>query len=102
MQQLRTPESRCLKVVSQVYVPYDILGVLFNSQRSKRKALLWYVVVTDLSQVFIIVAICVWLIHVKEIEHQSLIIQDLLVKTACYSEPDAAALQQPFSLASAF
>lgn len=34
---------------------------------------------------------CVWLIHVKEIEHQSLIIKDLLVKTECYNEPDAAA-----------
>lgn len=44
---------------------------------------------------------CVWLIHVKEIEHQSLIIKDLLVKTECYNEPDAAAaaLKQPFLLA---
>lgn len=43
---------------------------------------------------------CVWLIHVKEIEDQSLIIKDLLVKTECYNEPDAAATsKQPFSLA---
>lgn len=35
----------------------------------------------------------------KEIEHQSLIIKDLLVKTERYNEPDAAALKQPFSLA---
>lgn len=35
----------------------------------------------------------------KEIEYQSLIIKDLLVKTECYNEPDAAALKQPFSLA---
>lgn len=36
----------------------------------------------------------------KEIECQSLIIKDLLVKTECYNEPDAAAaLKQPFSLA---
>lgn len=80
-------------------VPYKRLGVLFNSQRSERKAFPGCVVVTNLSQVFLIVAICVWLIHVKEIEHQSLIIKDLLVKTECYNEPDAAALKQPFSLA---
>lgn len=80
-------------------VPYKILGVLFNSQRSERKAFPWYVVVTNLSQIFLIVVICIWLIHVKEIEHQSLIIKDLLVKTERYNEPDAAALKQPFSLA---
>lgn len=56
------------------------------------------VVVTHLSQVFIIVAICVWLIH-EGIEHQSLIIKNLLVTKECYNEPDAAALKQPFSLA---
>lgn len=55
--------------------------------------------VTNLSQVLVIVAICVWLIYVKETEHQSLIIKDLLVKTECYNEPDAAASKQPFSLA---
>lgn len=81
-------------------VPYKILVVLFNSQRSEKKAFPWYVVVTNVSQVFLIVAVCVWLIHVKEIEHQSLIIKDLLVKTECYNEPDAAAAwKQPFSLA---
>lgn len=57
------------------------------------------VVTTHLSQVFIIVAICVWLIHVKGIEHQSLIIKNLLITKECYNEPDAAALKQPFSLA---
>lgn len=41
----------------------------------------------------------VWLIHVKGIEHQNLIIKDILVKTVNYNEPDAAALKQPFSLA---
>lgn len=81
---------------SNVYVPYKILGVLFNSLRSKRKAFPWCVVVTNLFQVFVIVEICVWLIHVKEIEHQSLIIKDLLVKTECYNEPDAVALKKPF------
>ena len=35
----------------------------------------------------------------KEIEHQSLIIKYLLVKTECYNEPDAVALKKPFSLA---
>ena len=35
----------------------------------------------------------------KEIEYQNLIIKDLLVKTKCCNEPDAAALKQPFSLA---
>lgn len=34
----------------------------------------------------------------KEIE-QDLIIKDLLVKTKCCNEPDAAALKQPFALA---
>lgn len=33
------------------------------------------------------------------IEHQSLIIKNLLVTKECYNEPDAAALKQPFSLA---
>lgn len=55
--------------------------------------------VSNFSQVFIIVAVCVWLILVKQVEHQNLIIKDLLVKTKCYNEPDAAALKQPFSLA---
>lgn len=55
--------------------------------------------ISNLSQVFISVALCVWLIYLKEIEHQNLIIKDLLVKTECYNEPDAAALKQPFSLA---
>lgn len=77
----------------------EILRVLFNSQRNERRAFPWYVVVTNLSQVFLIVARGVWLIHVKEIEHQSLIIKNLLVKTECYYEPDAAALKQPFLLA---
>lgn len=45
--------------VFQMCVPYKILGVLFNSQRSEGKAFPWYVVVIDLSQVFLIVAICV-------------------------------------------
>lgn len=49
-----------------------------------------YVVKTNLSQAFIIIAIYIWLIHAKEIEHRSLIIKDLLVKTKCYNEPDAA------------
>lgn len=35
----------------------------------------------------------------KEIEHQNLIIKDLLVKAKCCNEPDAAALKQLFSLA---
>lgn len=58
-----------------------------------------YIVKTNLSQVFMIVAVCIWPTHVKKIEHQSPIIKDLLVKTKCYNEPDAAALKQPFSLA---
>lgn len=102
MQNLHIPEARCLGVVFPMCVPYKILVVLFNSQRSEKKAFPWYVVVTNVSQVFLIVTVCVWLIHVKEIEHQSLIIKDLLVKTECYNEPDvaaAAASKQPFSLA---
>jgi hypothetical protein len=35
----------------------------------------------------------------KEIEYQTLIIKDLLVKTKCYNEADATVLKQPFSLA---
>lgn len=35
----------------------------------------------------------------KEIEHQDLIIKDLLVQTKCCNEPDAAALKDPFALA---
>lgn len=58
-----------------------------------RGRLFYDVVVTSLSQVFIIVVICVWLIPVKEIEHQSFNTQDLLVKTECCNEPDAAALK---------
>lgn len=84
-------------VVFQVCVLY-ILRILLNSQRIKREAFPRYIV-SNLSQVFIIVAVCVWLIHMKEIEHQNLIIKDLLVKTECYNEPDATALKQPFSLA---
>lgn len=55
--------------------------------------------VSNLCQVSVIVAVCVWLICVKEIEPQDLIIKDLLVKTKCCNEPDAAALKQPFALA---
>lgn len=68
------------------------LGLSLNSQSIKRN-------VSTLYQVFVIVAACVWLVCVKEIEYQNLVIKDLLVKTKCCNEPDAAALKQPFSLA---
>lgn len=74
------------------------MGYYLTAREAKKKAFPRYAVVTNLSQVFIVVSVCVWLIHVKGIEHPNLIIRAILVKTERYNEPDAAALKQPFSL----
>lgn len=83
--------GRSFKCVSLKYLGSDLTA------RETRGRL--FCDISNLPQVFIIVAICVWLIHLKESEHQNLIIKDLLVKTECYNEPDAAALKQLLSLA---
>lgn len=80
----------------QLCVP-EMFGVLLNSQSIRKR--LFPMTWSNLSQVFIIVVVCFWLIHIKEIECQNLIMRNLLIKTKCYNEPDSVAPIQPFSLA---